>query len=350
MRPVGLLCDVAHSFKMSFLICDPRHENIESSFYSSKHALIESMEKRLFLPTALLMSAIALWMPSWFVWAKPSIVWLLGIIMFGMGLTLEAEDFKQVWENRRLVVAGVTLQYTMMPLLALGVGLVLGLPDELIVGMVIVGACPGGTASNVIVYLAGANIALSVCMTLASTLLSPILTPLWVHLGFETVDVNVWAMTKSVFWIVIFPLFDGIVLRRFLVGRVEPLLRVFPAVSMLAISFVIGIIVALNQVTLLTFPWLVIFAVVIHNLAGLLFGYTLSGFLKCSEKDRRTLAIEVGMQNSGLGVSLATTFFSGLTALPGAIFSLWHTSQGLRWPVIESECGASRQKRTWVEG
>ena len=114
------------------LDCDRRHENIESSFYSSKHALIESMEKRLFLPTALLVSAIALWMPSWFVWAKPSIVWLLGIIMFGMGLTLEAEDFKQVWENRRLVVAGVTLQYTMMPLLALGVGLALGLPDELI--------------------------------------------------------------------------------------------------------------------------------------------------------------------------------------------------------------------------
>ena len=127
----------------------------------------------------------------------------------------------------------------------------------------------------------------------------------------------------------IFPLFDGIVLRRFLVGRVEPLLRIFPVVSMLAISFVIGIIVALNQTMLLTFPWLVMLAVVIHNLLGLACGYTVARFLNCSEKDRRTLAIEVGMQNSGLGVSLATTFFSGATALPGAIFSLWHNLSGI---------------------
>ena len=150
----------------------------------------------------------------------------------------------------------------------------------------------------------------------------------------------------------IFPLFDGIVLRRFLVGRGEPLLRVFPAVSMLAISFVIGIIVALNKVTLLTFPWLVIFAVVIHNIAGLLCGYTLSGFLKCSEKDRRTLAIEVGMQNSGLGVSLATTFFSGLTALPGAIFSLWHNLSGIALAGHWSQDAAPSKTKSesWVEG
>ena len=311
--------------------CDLCHRiGVNCSFYSLMHGLIEGMEKRLFLPTALIISALDLFMPSWFTWAKPSIVWLLGVIMFGMGLTLEVDDFKKVWANRRLVLTGVAVQYTVMPLLAIGIGLVLGLPQELIVGMVIVGACPGGTASNVIVYLAGANIALSVCMTLASTIVSPILTPLWVTtLVSETVDVNFWAMMKSVFWIVIFPLFDGIVLRKFLVGRVDPLLRIFPVVSMLAISFVIGIIVALNQTMLLTFPWLVMLAVILHNLSGLTCGYVVAGFLNCSEQDRRTLAIEVGMQNSGLGVSLATTFFSGATALPGAIFSLWHNLSGI---------------------
>jgi BASS family bile acid:Na+ symporter len=288
------------------------------------------MERNLFLPTALLMSVGALAAPSLFTWAKPSIVWLLGVIMFGMGLTLEVDDFKKVWQHRRLVWAGVALQYTLMPLLAIGFGTALGLPDEMIVGLVLVGACPGGTASNVIVYLAGANIALSVCMTLASTVLAPFLTPLWVHaLASQTVDVNMWAMMKSVFWIVIFPVFDGIVLRRFLVGRIDSVLRIFPMISMVAISFVIGIIVALNQAMLLTFPWLVMLAVILHNLSGLACGYIAAGFLRCSEKDRRTLAIEVGMQNSGLGVSLATTFFSAATALPGAIFSLWHNLSGI---------------------
>jgi len=288
------------------------------------------MEKNLFLPTALVMSATALAVPSAFVWAKPSIVWLLGVIMFGMGLTLEVEDFRRVWAHRRLVWAGVALQYTLMPLLAIGFGTLLGLPNEFIVGMVLVGACPGGTASNVIVYLAGANIALSVCMTLVSTVLSPILTPLWVHgLVSETVDVNMWAMMKSVFWIVIFPIADGIVLRRFLVGRIDSVLKFFPMVSMIAISFVIGIIVALNQAMLLTFPWLVMLAVVLHNVSGLACGYVAAGWLNCSEEDRRTLAIEVGMQNSGLGVSLATSFFSSATALPGAIFSLWHNLSGI---------------------
>ena len=149
------------------------------------------MARNLFLPTALVMSAAALAAPSLFIWAKPSIVWLLGVIMFGMGLTLEVDDFKKVWEHRRLVLAGGTMQYTLMPLLAVALGAALGLPDEMVVGLVLVGACPGGTASNVIVYLAGANIALSVCMTLASTVLAPFLTPLWVDaLVSQTVDVN----------------------------------------------------------------------------------------------------------------------------------------------------------------
>ena len=186
------------------------------------------MAKHLFLPTALLMAALALMAPQIFVWAKPSIVWLLGVIMFGMGLTLEVDDFKRVWEHRRLVWAGVALQYTVMPLLAIGFGTLLNLPDALIVGMVLVGACPGGTASNVIVYLAGANVALSVCMTLVSTVLAPLMTPLWVYaLASETVDVNVWAMMKSVFWIVIFPVFDGVVLRRFLVATSNRCLKSF---------------------------------------------------------------------------------------------------------------------------
>jgi BASS family bile acid:Na+ symporter len=223
-----------------------------------------------------------------------------------------------------------------MPLLAVGISLVLGLPAEAVIGMVVVGACPGGTASNVIAYLARANVPLSVTMTLASTCLAPLLTPAIIYLLLERqVEMDFRAMVVSVFWIVVFPLVDGLILRRIFRKRLEPLLRFFPSLSIAVIALLIACIIGLNQQTLLALPALVLVAVILHNGLGLTIGYWLARLGRCSKRDARTLAIEVGMQNSGLGVALAVKYFGAASALPGALFSLWHNISGVffakRW-------------------
>ncbi len=250
--------------------------------------------------------------------------------MFGMGLTLEWKDFLEVWRQKRIVGAGVAAQYCIMPLLALGLGALLGLEQEVLIGVVIVGACPGGTASNVITYLAKGNVALSVTITLVSTALAPLLTPLIIFHGVgESVDIPLIGMMKSVFWIVLFPIVDGLLLRRLFKTKLDPLLKIFPSISIATISVVIAIIMALNQERILDFPVLIATVVILHNSLGLLTGYGVGILLGSNEIDRRTLAIEIGMQNSGLGASLATSFFTPLAALPSALFSLWHNLSGI---------------------
>ena len=250
--------------------------------------------------------------------------------MFGMGLTLTGADFKRVWTLRKLVAAGVITQFTVMPLLALAIGHLLGLPNALLVGLIVVGSCPGGTASNVIAYLARANVALSITITLVSTALAPLITPFLIYsLAGEMVNISPLNMMKSVFWIVIFPLADGLLLRHLLQHRLRPLLAIFPSVSIAAISAVIGVVMALNQEAILTFPLKVILAVILHNISWLASVYGIGILFACSEKDRRTLAVEIGMQNSGLGASLATSFLTPLSALPSALFSLWHNLSGI---------------------
>ncbi len=283
-----------------------------------------------FLVIVLLLSIAALIFPSPFTELKPLIPFLLGVIMFGMGVTLKFEDFKNIWKTKHLVLLGISAQYLVMPLLAYLISIALGLPKEIMIGMIVLGACPGGTASNVICYLAKANVALSITLTLVSTLLAPLLTPSIVYLFLsENVDIHFWQMVQSVFWIVIFPLVDGLVIRHFFYKRFQPILDVFPSVSILTISVVIACVVALNQQLVLSFPLLILAAVILHNLSGLSIGYGVGKLFKCSNKDARTLAIEVGMQNSGLSVALTTKFFTATAALPGAIFSLWHNISGI---------------------
>ena len=196
--------------------------------------------------------------------------------------------------------------------------------------MVLVGACPGGTASNVITYLSGGNVALSVAMTFVSTMLAPILTPGIVWLLFhQRIDLDFAAMAMSVFWIVVFPLVGGLILRRLLRSRIQPLLKIFPSVSILAISLVIACVMGLNQQTLLAWPLLIMGAVVCHNLAGFGLGYAAARLIGSDARDARTLSIEVGMQNSGLGVALAHAYFSVQAALPGALFSLEQNLAGI---------------------
>ncbi len=286
--------------------------------------------ERHFVLIAVILSGVALAYPPSFIWIKPHIPLGLGIIMFGMGLTLDFEDFRDILRKWRLVGLGVVLQYAVMPLLAVGISFVLGLPPEVVIGMVVVGACPGGTASNVIAYLAKANVPLSVTMTLASTCLAPLLTPAIIYFVLEKqIQIDFLSMVQSVFWIVVFPLVDGLILRCIFRKRLEPFLRYFPSISILVIALLIACIIGLNQKTLLAFPILVLVAVVLHNGLGLALGYGTARLAKCSKRDARTIAIEVGMQNSGLGVALAVKHFGVASALPGALFSLWHNLSGV---------------------
>lgn len=286
--------------------------------------------ERHFLTLAVGFSALALLHPPLFAWIRPHISLGLGIIMFGMGLTLEFSDFVRVGRQWRTAGLGVALQYVLMPAIAWAVCLALNLPTEAALGVILVGCCPSGTASNVVAYFARADVPLSVVMTLASTLLAPLVTPALVELlAGARVEVDFWAMVRSVFWIVLFPLLDGLVLRRLLRKRLSGVIGIFPSISVLTISAVIACVVALNQKTILQFPALVMLAVVLHNGLGFLCGYWGAKAMGGTRQAARTISIEVGIQNSGLAVALAGTFFGPGAALAGAIFSLWQNLAGM---------------------
>lgn len=284
---------------------------------------------RLFPLFAVIFSALAYAAPAAFAPLEPAIVPLLGVVMFGMGLTLTADDFARVLARPGLVALGVTLQFLLMPLFAWAVAHALSLAPALAAGLVLVGSCPGGTASNVVCYLARGNVALSITLTASSTVLAVLATPAltWVYVG-QVVPVPVASMLVSILKIVVAPVLAGVLVNTYAgraVSAVKPLL---PLVSVAAIVLIIAIIVALNrgQIQALALP--VALAVALHNLLGLAGGYWAARWLGLDERDCRTLAIEVGMQNSGLGVALAIKYFSAAAALPGALFSVWHNLSG----------------------
>ena len=263
---------------------------------------------------------------------KPSLINpLLGVIMFGMGLTLKVEDFRVVFTRPKDVLVGCLAQFTVMPLLAFALSRLLGLDEALTIGVILVGCCPGGTASNVITYLAKGDLALSVGMTATSTLLAPLLTPLLVLLLVgETVDVNVIGMLLSILWVVILPIVLGLLVKRLLPKATEHATIYLPAVSTVAICLIVMIVIAANAHKLLAGGWIVILVVMLHNILGLTVGYLIGLLLKMTPAKRRAISVEVGMQNSGLASSLATLHFAAfpMATVPGAIFSVWHNISG----------------------
>jgi BASS family bile acid:Na+ symporter len=284
---------------------------------------------QLFPVWALLCSLLAWQQPQLFIEFKAAIVPLLGIVMFGMGLSLRLTDFRRVFTQPRLVALGVTLQFCIMPAFAWLIAHLFDLDPLLSIGMILVGSCPGGTASNVICYLARGNVALSITLTAVSTLLAVILTP-WLTwwLAASTIDVPALGMFLSILKIVILPVVAGLFFNHFFHSRLTPMQPLFALVSVCAIVFIIAIIVALNADQLAGLSLLLFIAVAAHNVAGLLSGYWLTRLLGYDEREARTLGIEVGMQNSGLAVALALKFFSPAAALPGAVFSIWHNLSG----------------------
>mgnify|MGYP005748284299 CR=1 FL=1 len=289
---------------------------------------------RLFPLWALLISLCAYWRPEILAGFGSWIVPLLMLIMFGMGMTLTPDDFRRVLRRPLAIAIGAGLQFLVMPFAAFAVGHLLRLPEALLVGLVIVGCCPGGTASNVIAYLARADVALSISMTFVTTFLGVLLTPMliWLYLG-ESVPVPVASMLRSLIEIVFLPVALGVAINTFSGRRLAPVKPYFPLLSVGAIVVVIGIIVALNHARIADSGLLAMLAVILHNLAGLLLAYLCARALRLSQIEARTVSIEVGMQNSGLGVALALQYFSALSALPGALFSVWHNLSGslLAW-------------------
>jgi BASS family bile acid:Na+ symporter len=275
-------------------------------------------------------SIVGFFSPYLFSWVQTYIKQILGAIMFCMGATLTFSDFKSIVKSPKLIGVGVALQYTFMPLLAYLISKVLQLPNEQLIGMVIVGSCPGGTASNLITFLSKGNVALSVVITLSSTILAPLLTPLMIYLFLmEQMPIDTFALMKSVFWIVVFPIFDALVIRHFFEKQFQKIAFVFPAIAIFLVSLLVAYIIGINKDLLLTLPLLLLLAIVMHNGLGYLLGYYVSKLFGFAIKDSRTIAIEVGMQNSGLGLALASQFFSAAATLPSALFSIWHNLSGI---------------------
>ena len=297
----------------------------------------------------LLVATLALTLPATFAWIDTwTINPLLGVIMFGMGLTLSPHDFKVVLSRPRDILIGCLTQFTVMPLLALGLTWAFSLPQELAIGVILVGCCPGGTASNVITYLAKGDLALSVGMTAASTLLAPLLTPLlvWAMAG-TMVHVDTLGMLLSIVYVVIAPIVCGLFCQRFLPLMTRRLTPVLPAFSSLVIALVVGIIVAHNADRLLTAGLLVVAVVVLHNLLGLTIGFTVGRLLRLQKPKCVALSIEVGMQNSGLASSLAVLHFAAypLATIPGAVFSVWHNISGALVARLYSTLSLRRHNR-----
>ncbi|QIG53392.1 bile acid:sodium symporter family protein [Altererythrobacter sp. BO-6] len=264
---------------------------------------------------------------------------LLGVIMLGMGLTLSPQDFARVLKLPQAVAVGVALQFTVMPLAGVAFATLFGLEQGLAVGLILVACCPGGTASNVVTYLARANLALSVTLTLASTLLAVVLTPVltgW--LAGIYVEIDRWALFQGMITVVLLPVIAGVALNRLLPGLTARIATVSPLVSVLGVVLIVGGIIAQSKPLIVEHAGVLLLALLALHATGFALGYLLSGFLGLSEADCRTCAIEVGMQNSGLGSTLASSpsfasqfalpMQAALAPVPSAVSAVYHVVIG----------------------
>ncbi|UNL83625.1 bile acid:sodium symporter family protein [Priestia koreensis] len=274
-------------------------------------------------------ATISFFVPSAFTWIAPYISILLGIIMFGMGLTLSLSDFKALLKTPKSVIIGVLAQFIIMPLVAYALANLFNLPPQAAVGVILVGCCPGGTASNVMTFLAKGNTALSVAVTSISTLIAPFLTPtLTLLLASKWLPVSPSSMFQSILEIVLVPIVLGLVVKALFKKQMEKSVTVLPLVSVVGIVAVAGAVVALNSAQIAKTGLLIMLIVILHNGFGLLLGFLAAKFLRLDYPSQKAISIEVGMQNSGLGAALALAHFSPAAAVPSAIFSVWHNISG----------------------
>lgn len=297
---------------------------------------------------ALLVAIIALIFPQPIHAAIPTswVNTLLGIVMFGMGMTLKLSDFKVVFTKPKAVICGILSQFIIMPALAFLLVTLFQLPTELAVGVILVGACPGGTSSNVMTYLAKGDVALSVGMTACTTIMAPFVTPaLVLLLAGQTVDVSYVSMLVSIVQVVLVPIALGFVINYFFSKFAEAFGKALPLISVIAICLIIMAVVSANAAKLMSTGLLVIAVVMLHNVCGYALGYLAGRMLGLTKEQMRTLSIEVGMQNSGLATSLATMHFAAMpmAAVPGTVFSVWHNISGAVYANILARTAESKK-------
>ena len=290
----------------------------------------------------------AWFVPEHFIWVadgrftplgQPLISVLLGIIMLGMGITLSFDDFRRVLAIPRCVAVGVILQFTVMPLTGVALAVGFGLETGLAVGLILVSCCPGGTASNVVTYLAQANLALSVTMTMASTLVAIVATPLltgWLAGIF--VEIDRWSLFRNMVVIVLLPVIAGVLLHHYFPKLTKQVAKVSPLVSVLVVVLIVGGIIAKSKPLIVEHAGVLLLALLLLHVSGFLFGFVITRLLGLGVNEQRTISIEVGMQNSGLGPSLASTpafaaqFSSAMQAalapVPSAISAVYHVVLG----------------------
>ena len=280
----------------------------------------------------LVVAIVALLFPHTVVWISMSwINYLLMVVMFGMGLTLKPSNFILVFRRPKDIFYGVIAQYSLMPLFAFVLCRIFELDDALMAGVILVGTCPGGTASNVITYFSKGDIALSICMTSVNTLLSPILTPLITYFLLSTVvQVDVASMFWGVCYVILIPIMLGVIINSFFAKFTQKIVDLLPVISVIAICVIVAMVVSHNAEKIYTCGFLVLIVVILHNLLGYLSGFILGKILKMSPDKIKAVSIEIGMQNSGLATSLALISFPTLAmaTVPGAIFSVWHNLSG----------------------
>jgi BASS family bile acid:Na+ symporter len=274
-------------------------------------------------------SILAFMLPEYFIGFGSYVTILLGIVMFGMGLTLKASDFKLVFTKPIPVLIGLIAQFSIMPTMAFVIAYLLNLPAEIAAGLVLLGSVPGGTASNVMVFLAKGNLPLSITMTSVSTLVAPIMTPilLLIFAG-EWMPVDPLSMFMSIVQVIIIPIVLGLLVNRYMPRATEKGAPLLPLISIVAITIIVMGVVAGNRDNIANAGILVFVSVLLHNGFGLLLGFYAAKLFKLPVQDQRAISIEVGMQNSGLGVALASVHFTPLAALPSAFASAWQLITG----------------------
>ena len=280
----------------------------------------------------LVVAALSLFVPKTALWIQTSwINYLLMVVMFGMGLTLKPDDFILIFTRPKDVIFGVLAQFIIMPLLAFGLCLLFHLEPALTAGVVLVGTCPGGTASNVMTYFSKGDIALSVCMTSVNTLLAPLLTPIITYLLLKaTVQVDLLNMFLGIASVILVPIILGVIINRFFGKFTQKVIKFLPLISIAAICLIIASVVAHNAEKIFNCGGIILLVIILHNFLGYLSGFIIGKMLKMTPEKIKAFSIEIGMQNSGLATSLATTAFPELllATVPGAIFSVWHNISG----------------------
>lgn len=290
----------------------------------------------------ILLTVIALIYPNLFIWIAPYITILLCIIMFTMGLTLSIDDFKEIFKQPIKVIVLALAQYLVMPIIAVSLVFLFNLPPEIAIGVILVGSSPGGTSSNVMTFLAKGNVALSVAATTVTTLLAPIVTPSLTLLFASTwLDISFSAMMVSILQVVLIPVLLGLGVGSLFRKQVDRVVDVLPMISMTGILGVMTAVTASNVDNILTSGLIILLVVILHNLLGYATGFLLGKIFKFNLADTKTISIEVGMQNSGLATALAVQHFEPVTALPGALFSVWHSLSGA---VVANVFGKLKEK------